>query len=150
MVNPNRPGIDWLGPRRRFTAVIQGAQAAPLAVPITRTQTATYATSGATDPGDDVSRFFTSFIVQPTTADTKDVTVQVSLDGATWVSCPTELLAPAASATIAAGTGGVLFVTLPCPGIQVRLLVAQPVGSTDFVVHVSMSDTHAKYDPKRS
>jgi len=150
MVNPNRPGINFVGARRKFTAVVTGAQPGTLIIPITTTRAAQYTSSGATDSGSDLSRQYTEFAIQSTPANSKDVTLQVSVDGVTWQACPTEFLSPNATATIIAGTGALLFANPPCAGAAFRLSVAQPVVATDFVITVLMSNTHARYDPKRT
>lgn len=149
MPNPIRPGVNWLGARRKFIAYIDGAQPGALTVPITQTRQANYTASGATDDGADASRFYTGFIIQCTTTNARDVTVEVSVDGSTWVTCPTGVLNGAASATITAGTGIPLFVTLPSAGLAVRLVVAQPQAATDFTITVLLDNTHVRYDPKR-
>ena len=132
--------------RTSFKAVIQGAQAGALIVPITGSRTFVYdsASPPLVDTGKDISRFYQSFAIQSSSANAQNVQVEIKLIGGDeWVTPPTPYTSDEEGA-VSPGLitpGSLFFMRLPVPGIMVRLNVTQPVGGDDFEVLVSMSES---------
>lgn len=140
------PASSHRSPRANLKVSVVGAQGADLPVLLTNSRVFTY-TGSAADSGQDISSFYKKFIIQTSPTNARDVTVQVRANsGSAWVSAPTSLMSDTGAIT----PGNIRFVTLPAAGVSVRLLVSQPVGSTDFSIVVLMDDCYDRTDVGRS
>lgn len=154
-----RTGSTHRSLRAVFSARIDGAQNpdADTYIPITDSKSVYYTSASPSttlDSGLKISKFYRKFAIQADkTVNSRDITVEVSVDGSTWFTIPSSMHVDTSgvnNGVIAANTGNAIFVTLPMHGILVRLKVAQPLAATDFTVRVIMTDSLERYDLARS
>ena len=125
---------------------VQGAQAADVFIELTDNRALTVTGANTTNSGRVISTQFREFCIQTTPANGRNVTIQLNAGGG-WVDAPASLLS-AVSATLA--PGALVFMSVPMPGIAVRLKVAQPLAATDFTIKVMMYHSTTRRDVGRA
>lgn len=120
--------------------------------------TATYAVSTATADspgmeGRDISRFYRTIVIQTPAGTHPVVQPQVTIDGTNWIDAPVgwsnQGMAANATTEMAIDVSEILALSLPAPGVRVRLNSTLPAGS-DFIITVMLTDSSEKADIGRA